>query len=69
MVERGDGPGLVLEAAAAIGVSGEAGRQDLDSDDAIEAGVPRLVHLAHAAGPNGGEDLGTDPSGHRSRGA
>ena len=34
-----------------------SGRQDLDRDLAAEARVPRPVDLAHAAGPEGPEDL------------
>ena len=38
--------------------------QHLDSDGAVQAGVPRLVDLAHAPGPDGREDLvGAEPAG------
>jgi len=33
------------------------GCQPLDGNDAIEAGVARLPHFAHAAGANGCEDF------------
>ena len=48
VVEGGDGAGLALEARAAVRVGAQLGGQDLDGDRAIEARVPRLVHLAHA---------------------
>ena len=64
------GPGLLLEAAQAIGVGGEGGRQDLDRDVAAEARVLGAVDLPHAARADGGEDLvgaeaGTGGEGHR----
>jgi len=39
VVERGDRPGLALEALAALVVLGEGGGEDLDGDAAVEAGV------------------------------
>ena len=57
VVQPGDGLGLALEAGTAVGVGAELGRQDLDGDAAIEAGVAGLVDLAHAARADGGLDL------------
>ena len=57
VVERGDGAGLALEAAAVIGAGGACPREDLDGDVAIEPGVAGAVDLAHAADPESGLDL------------
>ena len=51
MVERGDGTGFTLEALAELGFG------SLQGDDAIQARVAGLPHLAHAALADGGEDL------------
>ena len=48
---------FALESRDAFGVSREHLGQDLDSDVAIEPRVACAIHLAHAAGPEGGEDL------------
>ena len=48
---------LPLEPQAHLGRGGEMGRKNLDRDDTFQPRVPRLVHLAHAAGPEGGKDL------------
>ena len=52
-------PGLSLEAGAVIGVGGElrVGGVILSSDIAAQSGVVRPIHLAHAAGAEGGQDL------------
>ena len=55
--ELGDRAGFTLETLAELRVSRESLRKDLDGDDAIESRVARFVDLAHAAGPQGGEDL------------
>jgi len=57
VVEGGDGAGLLLEAAQAIGIVAQLGREDLDGDVAAEAGVAGAVHLAHPPGPDQVEDL------------
>ena len=57
MVQRGEGFGFPLESRQAIRVRGERLRQDLERDVSIELGVARAVHLAHAAGPEGAENL------------
>jgi hypothetical protein len=46
MRERRERFGLALKAGFQLGI---AGRQDLDGDGAIEAGVPRLLDLAEPA--------------------
>ena len=67
MVQAGDRVRLALEALA-------EGRQTfLDGNDAIEAGIERLVNLPHAADANGRDDfVGTEPGTggkeHRGRG-
>ena len=55
--ERGEGARLALEARPALGIAGQAGRQHLDRDGAVETGVPGAVHLAHPPGADGAEDL------------
>ena len=57
MVERGEHLRFALEPGESFGVAGEGVRQDLDRDVAIQLGIARAIHLAHAAGPHGGEDL------------
>ena len=57
MVQRGDRPGLALEACPRIGIAGDVARQDLDGDRAIEARVAGLVDLAHPAGAERRGDL------------
>ena len=57
MVEGGDRPRFLLEAAEAVGIGGDVVGQDLDRDVAPEARVPRAVHLPHAAGPEKLDDL------------
>ncbi len=49
VIERGNRLGLAIESGAALRISGDVGRQHLDGDRAIEAGVACLVHLAHPA--------------------
>ena len=49
MIQRSQEVRLVLEAGHAVLVGGEGFRQDLDRYVAAELGVPRAVHLAHAA--------------------
>jgi len=49
MAECGDGLGLLLKTAKALGVAGERGREDFDGDVAIEAGVAGSVDLTHAS--------------------
>lgn len=48
---------FALKARDSLRVGNEELRQDLDCDLAIESRVARAIHLTHAAGPEGGEDL------------
>jgi hypothetical protein len=48
VVERGGGSSLELEAAARLGI-GHAIGENLDRHRAIEPGIQRAIHLAHAA--------------------
>ena len=57
MIERGDDARFALEALAEVRIGSQGRGEDLDGDDAIEAGVARLVDLAHAAGAKGGLDF------------
>ena len=57
MRERGDGLGFSLEPVAELRVIGDLGGEDLDRDRAIEAGVARLVDLAHPAGTERSQDF------------
>ena len=57
VLEGGDGARLALEALAELAARGEMLRQDLDGDLAVEPRVARAIHLAHAAGADGGKDL------------
>ena len=49
MLERGGDPALALEAGAELGVTGDARRDQLQRDPAIERQIGRAVHDAHAA--------------------
>src|SRR5450759_5368689 len=64
MIQRGDSSRLALEAV------GELLLGDLDGDRAVQPRVARSVHVAHAAGADGREDLvrtelGSIGKGHR----
>ena len=50
MVERGDEPSLRLKPLSPVGAIAKFFWKELQGDDAIEAGVPGPVHLAHASG-------------------
>ena len=65
VIERGDGAGFALEAAAEIGGCAVFA-QNFDGDIAVEAGVAGAVDLAHAADPERGLDLVGAESGVRS---
>jgi len=70
VIQPGDGLRFALEPRPAVRVRGDLGREDLDGNRAVEAGITGLVDLAHPAGPNGGLDLvraeaGTGREGHR----
>jgi hypothetical protein len=55
--QAGDRLRLALEARAARGIRREGWRQDFDRDEALEARVARLVHLAHPARAEARDDL------------
>ena len=57
MVERGEDLRLALEADEAIAIEREHGRYDLQRDVATKFRVACAIHLTHAAGAEGGEDL------------
>ena len=57
MVQRGEDPGLALEAGEAVGVGGESFRKDLESHVPIELGVAGPVNLTHAACADLGGDF------------
>ena len=49
MVERGERLRFALEAHQPIGIGPQTLGQDLQRDVAIELGIARAIHLAHAA--------------------
>ncbi len=57
MVQRGQQVRFAPEPRQTVGVGGDGFRQDLHRDVTPESRVARAVDLAHAAGPDGGEDL------------
>ena len=57
MIQRGQHLRFALEARHVLLVIREGRGQHLDGDVAIELGVVRAVHLAHAAGAEGCHDL------------
>ena len=57
MIERREDVCFALEARHALGIQREGIGQDLDRDVATQSGVSGAIHLAHAAGAKGGEDL------------
>ena len=57
MIQRRERLRFTLKAGDPLGISDERVRQDLDRHVAIQRRVARSVDLAHAAGPEGGEDL------------
>ena len=56
VIQRGERLRFALKRASRSGSATNA-REDLDRDVAIELRVARPIDLAHAAGPEGGEDL------------
>ena len=57
VVQGGDGSRFLLEALPRLRVGRERAREHLDGNRAIEARVARAIDLAHAAGPDWGDDL------------
>jgi len=72
MIQGRCGIGFQLEAVQALRIGRERCRQDLDGHVAFEPRIARAIHLAHAAGADGGHDLvrskaGFAPKRHSSR--
>ena len=66
MVERRYGAGFALEPTARIGICGQLVRQHFDRYGPIEPGIVRPIHLTHAAGAEGRQNLvGTQTSAGR----
>ena len=63
MIERGQRLRFAREAGESIMIGGERVRQDLQGDVAIELRVASAIHLAHATGANGRDDLVRAESG------
>ena len=62
VIERRDRLGLALEPCAELRVTRQLRREHLHGDLAVEARIAGLIHLAHASGPDQGEDLvGAEP--------
>jgi hypothetical protein len=57
MVQRREHLRFALETRNPFGIAGEDLRQDLDRDVAAKLGIARTIHLAHAAGADGRQDL------------
>ncbi len=57
MIQRGQDPRLLKEAAAAVLVGEPLGRQDLDCHFATQTCVDCPIHLAHAAGAERRQDF------------
>ena len=57
MIERREHLRLALEPRQTIRIQYERGRQHLERDVAIQFRIAGAIHLAHAPGPDGGDDL------------
>ena len=57
MSEAGDRARLAFEALAHVVAPVKRRGQDLDGDDAVEAGITGAIHLPHAAGPERRDDF------------
>ena len=57
VVQRGDRLRLAPQARAAVWITGDCRRKDLDRDSAIEAGVADLADFAYPASANDGLNL------------
>src|SRR5260370_27872212 len=57
MVQRRGGAGVLVESLPALGVTGDRGGKDLQSEVAIEPGVASPPHLAHSSRSERREDL------------
>src|SRR5262249_22550045 len=57
MLERRNRARFTIEALAELRVRRERRWKDLEGDNAIEASIPRAIHLTHSASPARGENL------------
>ena len=57
VIERGEDFGFALKARQPVGVGRERCGQDLHRDLALQSGVRRAIHLAHAARAERREDV------------
>jgi len=57
MIQPSRRPGFLEEAAFAAGIGNLPRTQDLQGDDAIQAGITRLIDLAHSSGAQKFQDL------------
>ena len=57
MIQAGDGFCFAVEALAQFRAVGEMSGKNLDGDDAVEARIAGLVHLAHSARTDCGENF------------
>ena len=57
MVERREDFSFPLKPREPVGIRGKVGRQDLECDIPLEAGVASAIHLAHATRAKGRDDL------------
>jgi hypothetical protein len=49
VLEAGGGFGFAQKTVGVFGVGGKFGREDFEGDDAVEGGLARAIHCAHAA--------------------
>jgi hypothetical protein len=57
MIQTSDGASFALKSPAQLGTICKMRRKNLDGDDAIEASVSRLSHIAHPTPNDSGEDF------------
>ena len=67
VVQARHGSRLALESLASLRTVGNVAWQHLHGDNPVQPGVSCLVHLAHAAGADGGKDFVRAESGSRSK--
>ena len=66
VLQVGEGVGFALEPLAEFGLLGQVSGQGFDRDDAVEACVAGLIHLAHATGAEWRDDfVGAEPGAGR----
>ena len=57
MAQRGEDLRFALKPRQAFGVACKAFGNDFQRDISFQLRIPRAVHLAHSARPDGGQDL------------